>query len=423
MMGGVTTRRKTARRKTKDVEAPSDAPTSSRHRRASESRESAAYLAAIVESADDAIISKTLDGIVTSWNASAERIFGYSAQEMIGQPILRLIPPDRQSEEDLILTRLRAGERIEHFETIRARKDGRSLEVSLTISPVRNKAGAIIGASKIARDITERRKLEDALRRSHDELEQRVHERTRDLASANRALRRLSREVLEVQERERRRIARELHDEIGQALTGVKIMLETAQRTAESNGTTGTTASERTYPWAELREAIEDALSRVRAVSLDLRPPMLDSVGLLPTLLWHCETYTAQTGIQVEFQHSGLDQRFAPEVETGAYRIVQEALTNVARHAAVPQVRVLLMATEAALHLFVVDEGAGFKSDDAIATGKSTGLTSMRERATLLGGVFLVSSTPGAGTTIEAELPRTTSHAPHIEDESGVMGA
>jgi two-component system sensor histidine kinase UhpB len=374
-----------------------------------------------VESADDAIISKTLEGIVTSWNASAERMFGYTAQEMIGQPILRLIPADRKREEDHILARLRAGERVEHFETIRVRKDGQPLEVSLTISPVRDSRGAIIGASKIARDITERRKLEDALRRSHDELEQRVQERTRDLISANRALRRLSRQVLEVQETERRRIARELHDEIGQALTGVKMLLETAQRTAATTATTATTA--RAYPWAELRDAIEDALSRVRAVSLDLRPAMLDSLGLLPTLLWHFETYTTQTGIQVEFQHTGLDQRFAPEIETGAFRIVQEALTNVARHAAVAQVRVLLVATEAALHLFVVDEGVGFKADEAIAAGLSTGLTSMRERATLLGGVFLVSSSPGAGTTIEVELPQTASLSSQTEGESEGMGA
>ena len=310
-------------------------------------------------------MSKTLEGTVTSWNAGAERMFGYSAREMIGQPILLLIPPDRQREEELILGRLRAGKRIEHFETVRVRKDGQLLDVSLTISPVRNRSGVIIGASKIVRDITERRNLETAvrvsemrlrlalnaaamgtfiwhvaedrtesdaqmlalfglppdgaislaqalatmihqedrnryaeavaratdvegdgelqediriilpdgsqrwlavvgrvffegeprhptymagavtnitnrkdaeetLRRAHDELDQRVRERTRELASANRSLRRLSRQVMEVQETERRRIARELHDEIGQALTGVKMMLETASLRAEA---------------------------------------------------------------------------------------------------------------------------------------------------------------------------------------------
>jgi PAS domain S-box-containing protein/excisionase family DNA binding protein len=113
-----------------------------------------ARLAAIVASSHDAIISKTLDGIITSWNASAERMFGYTAPEMIGQSILRLIPPERHHEEDHILTRLRAGDRVEHFDTVRVTKDGQRLEVSLTISPVRDRTGTIIGASKIARDIT-----------------------------------------------------------------------------------------------------------------------------------------------------------------------------------------------------------------------------------------------------------------------------
>ena len=155
----------------------------------------------------------------------------------------------------------------------------------------------------------------------------------------------------------------------------------------------------------EERALIEDTLNRVRDLSLDLRPAMLDSLGLLPTLLWRFETYSRQTGLQIEFHHSGLEERFASEVETGAYRIVQEALTNVVRHAAVSAVRIHLSATDEALHIYVIDEGVGFESDEAIAAGLSTGLARMRERATLLGGVFLLSSAPGAGTTIEVELP------------------
>lgn len=129
-----------------------------------QAEEASAYLAAIVTSSYDAIVSKTLDGIVTSWNASAEQMFGFTAEEMVGQSILRIIPPERASEEDYILARIRAGERIEHFETVRVAKDGLPLDVSLTISPIRNSAGTIIGASKIARDITERKRLENALR-------------------------------------------------------------------------------------------------------------------------------------------------------------------------------------------------------------------------------------------------------------------
>jgi PAS domain S-box-containing protein len=122
-------------------------------------------LAAIVESSDDAIISTTLDGIITSWNATAERLFGYSPQEAVGQSVVALlIPDDRKDEENVILERLRRGERIEHFETVRRTKDGRLLDVSLTISPVRDANGEIVGASKIARDITEKNRLERQLR-------------------------------------------------------------------------------------------------------------------------------------------------------------------------------------------------------------------------------------------------------------------
>jgi PAS domain S-box-containing protein len=121
-----------------------------------------ARLAAIVESSDDAIISKTLEGIITSWNPAAERIFGYSAAETIGRPLLMLFPADQRDEEAKILTRLKHGDRTDHFETVRIRKDGRRIDVSVTISPLRDGAGNIIGASKIARDITDRKSSEAA---------------------------------------------------------------------------------------------------------------------------------------------------------------------------------------------------------------------------------------------------------------------
>jgi PAS domain S-box-containing protein len=121
-------------------------------------------LAAIVESSNDPIISKDLNGNITSWNAAAKRMFGYSEEEMIGKSILILIPPELHAEENVVLSRLRAGERIEHYETQRVRKDGERIEVSLTISPIRNSRGVVIGASKIARDITQQKRTEEVLR-------------------------------------------------------------------------------------------------------------------------------------------------------------------------------------------------------------------------------------------------------------------
>jgi PAS domain S-box-containing protein len=153
-----------------------------------ETEQSRLLLAAIVDSSDDAIIAKDLNSIITSWNAGAQRIFGYKANEIVGKSVLTLIPQELQGEETEIIGRIRRGERIEHFETRRVRKDGRMVEISLTVSPIRNVAGEVIGASKIARDITERklveRMLDEAqqqLRMHASELEQRVNERTRDL--------------------------------------------------------------------------------------------------------------------------------------------------------------------------------------------------------------------------------------------------
>jgi PAS domain S-box-containing protein len=136
--------------------------------------ETAQRLAAIVESSDDAILAKDLSGTIITWNRGAERLFGYTPQETIGQPILMLIPPDRQYEESEILSRIRSGERIDHYETIRRRKDGSLVEVSLSVSPIRSLDGRIVGASKIARDITERRLVEERQRLLLSEMNHRV---------------------------------------------------------------------------------------------------------------------------------------------------------------------------------------------------------------------------------------------------------
>lgn len=131
-------------------------------------------LAAIVESSEDAILSKTLQGVISTWNRSAERLFGYTAEEVVGQSITILIPPDRLDEEPAILARIHAGERVDHFETVRRRKDGTLLDISLTISPIRNAQGVIIGASKIARDIGERKRAAERQKLLLREMQHRI---------------------------------------------------------------------------------------------------------------------------------------------------------------------------------------------------------------------------------------------------------
>lgn len=127
----------------------------------SKADEMAAFLAAIIDSSDDAIVGKTLEGVITSWNRGAEQMFGYSAAEAIGQHITLIIPPERHAEEDDVLAHIRRGEKIDHFETVRQAKDGRKLDISLTVSPIKDAQGRIIGASKVARDITARKRADE----------------------------------------------------------------------------------------------------------------------------------------------------------------------------------------------------------------------------------------------------------------------
>jgi signal transduction histidine kinase len=193
-----------------------------------------------------------------------------------------------------------------------------------------------------------------------------------------------------LEEAERRHLAKELHDEVGQSLTALKLRLQVADPSEQV---------------VQARGLVEELLQRVSNLSLDLRPAMLDDLGLLPALVWLIERYAAQTNVQVEFAHAGLDGRVSPIVETAAFRIVQEALTNVARHAAVPSVSVRVWRDGQTMSVQVADAGKGFDAEAALAAGRSTGLSGMRERAAALGGTLVIEARAGAGTRLTAELP------------------
>ncbi|MCB0163193.1 MAG: GAF domain-containing protein [Anaerolineae bacterium] len=215
-------------------------------------------------------------------------------------------------------------------------------------------------------------------------------------------LRDLSRQLVEVQEAERRFIAKELHDEVGQALTGLRLQLEMVAKLPDRvNGTTS--------PLAKAQQLVDTLMMQIHHLSLDLRPPMLDDLGLLPALLWYCQTYTEQTGVQVSLKHRFVkNRRFPPEIETAAYRIVQEALTNVARHAGVRQVTARVLASERTLRVQISDQGTGFNLSNVLKTNHRRGLNGMQERASLLRGQVVIESTVGLGTLINAELPLST---------------
>jgi signal transduction histidine kinase len=207
----------------------------------------------------------------------------------------------------------------------------------------------------------------------------------------------LSRRLVEVQEEERKYIAMELHDEIGQILTGLRLLLNlnipgADQKVVES--------------LQQSKDLVNELIVRVRQMSLELRPGLLDDLGLLPALLWHFEGYTRTTGIQVHFQHTQLEgKRFSFNIETTAYRVIQEALTNAARYANVKEISVWTGVLEDKLMIEISDQGAGFDMSQLTANGKSRGLLGMRERVKFVGGRVKIQSTQGKGTEINIQIP------------------
>jgi signal transduction histidine kinase len=206
----------------------------------------------------------------------------------------------------------------------------------------------------------------------------------------------LARNLVNVQEDDRRMIARELHDRIGQSLTVMKLLLNEAINLPSDKASANL---------GEAQSLVNELMSLVRYLSLELRPKMLDDLGLLPALLYLFESYTSHTHINVRFEHHGLHKKFAPEIGIAAYRIVQEALDNVARHAGVGEAKVLAWSDRKVLFIRIEDMGRGF---DLILVHNKSGLDNIHGRALLVGGKLTVQSTPGKGTVVNAELPVIT---------------
>lgn len=335
--------------------------------------------AAIVESSDDAIISKNLDGIILSWNQGAERIFGYTPQEIVGSSILTIVPPELQQEEQGILAKLRNGERIDHFETVRLKKDGSRVEVSLTISPVRDTTGKIVGASKIARDISERKRYESVLKE-----------------------REFSARLLRTQDADRRSIARELHDGVGQIVAAIAMnnsMIEKEKHKLPANVSRSVIQNE---------SLIQQASADIRTVSYLLHPPLLDEIGLRSALEWYVEGFAERSKIATRLVCPKDLPRLSDVAELVVFRIVQECLTNMHRHAKCTEALVELTSTGTDLKVRVHDNGQGIgeQKGKEIAAGKTAGvgLRGMRERITDIGGTFHIDSNEN-GTTVCVCLP------------------
>ncbi len=374
-------------------------------------RESEERVRLVVESAADfAIFTIDPEGRITSWNTAAQHMFGYRESEVLGRHTrIIYIEEDRAAEvpEKEMKVALEAGRAAD--ERWHQRADETRLFVSGVMTPLRS-GGRVVGYTKIARDLTARKQMEEDLRTAREELETHVRERTHELAAANAALVRemeersqseelrvrLLRQLVSVQEEERRRISRELHDQLGQEVTALGLRLAEIKRATE--------LTEATRRQIQIMEDIVKALdSDVDFLVWELRPTGLDDLGLSEAVSDYAERWSKYVGLPVE-TNSQLSSRLRPETETVLYRIVQEALNNIAKHARAKSVKIKLEEAGGMVSLEVTDDGVGF--DPGIPPDSSAlGLLSMRERAALVGGSASVQSRPGVGTVVSVRVP------------------
>ena len=322
-------------------------------------------LASIVEHSADAIIGQTADGFIASWNQTAERIYGYNAAEALGQTLSMLFPPDHVSQLNQAMDRLLEGSRGEEFETLCRRKDGTFLDVSITLSPVRNAEGRLTATSTIARDITERKQLEA--------------------------------EIVRASEEERRRLSQELHDGLGQTLTGIAFKAKAVQ------GNLAQTGSPLAQDLGEIASLVNGAIADARRLAQGLEPIQIETVGLMAALAGLAADTRHLFGINSVFRGPKADLPVSVPAGATLYRITQEAIHNAVTHGTARTIEIDLAREEDNLRLCVRDDGKGFV---AIETqGSGMGLRIMRQRAHAMGGTLQIQSQPGQGTRIECLLP------------------
>ncbi|MBL9117168.1 MAG: PAS domain S-box protein [Verrucomicrobiaceae bacterium] len=331
------------------------------------------HLGAVVENSDDAIITLDLHGVIQTWNAGAQRIFQYSAAEAIGRPVSFLRPPQAADDEAVFRRLIRQGKRIKHYETVRQRKDGSVIDISLSISPLLDSSGRITGFSKISRDITASKQAELTIKRLNTELEERVRLRTTELMSQIEARRQLEEEILHISEREQRRIGQDLHDDLGQQLAGAWMMADVLKRKL------GADKSPHLSEAARLESLLERAMAHTRTLARGLHPVAPEQGGFTKALELLAEQSRALFGIHCVFSCKDRVVQLEDFAMTPLYRIAQEAVTNAVKHG--KATRVLISLTSSSLA--VRDDGCGFKKDGLGSEG--LGMRIMRYRAEMIG--------------------------------------
>jgi PAS domain S-box-containing protein len=335
-------------------------------------------LQALIDSSPLAIVEFGLDRCIRLWNPAAERIFGWSREEMLGRGDLPLAPPAKRAEGDELFERVRAGGWVNDYETVRQRKDGTLVDVSIAAAPVRDASGRVVGNMVAYTDITERKAQEAEVRRLNAEL----HARLEELA-ASRA------RIVTAGDVERRRLERNLHDGAQQRLVTLSLSLRTALAKLDSDPAAARVVL------TDAGEELAVALEELRELAHGLHPAILSDRGLRAAV----EGLLSRVPVPVEIAEVN-DERLPEPVEAAAYYLIAEALTNVTKYAQASKVRVRVAAAGEFVVVEVSDDGVG--GADAFA---GSGLRGLADRVETLGGKLEVVSPTGAGTSLRAEMP------------------
>jgi PAS domain S-box-containing protein len=378
-------------------------------------RESEARYRTLIENAGASIGYYDTGGRVLISNSNMARDLGFKkGEDLIGKSILDLFP---EQQAKLILNRINRAaveKKGDNFEFLTELPHGKKWFIT-NIQPMKNSEGVISGVLSISTDITDRKTAEEELKKAKDELEQRVEKRTAQLTKANLDLkaeiterrqaeehiRILTQRLIEAQEDERQKISRELHDRVAQDLSSSKIACdlllhkdmeeEVKQRIKEISNTLNTT------------------IFAVRDMAYDLRPPGLEELGLIQTILLHCEDFSEKSGVEVDFRYAGIDNlRLSLEAQINIFRLIQEGLNNIRRHAEASRATIRLMGSFPNIILRMEDDGKGFDVDKRLAEAadeKRMGLQSMIERVSLLQGKMTIQSRPTEHTIISVKFP------------------
>jgi PAS domain S-box-containing protein len=335
----------------------------------------------VAETASDAIITINSQGEIVFWNHAAESMFGYSAEEATGQTLTAMMPQRfRKNHKKGLERAVSTGKsRIigKTVEMVGCGKDGKDFPIELSLAKGKTTEGVFF--TGIVRDVTDRKRAEEEIRH-------------------------LSQQLIRAAEEERKRLARDLHDELGQALTALHFSMEAMHDSLPAEMKAQKTTCD------ELIRQVEELGDSIRSLSSELRPDMLDDLGLIPTLQWYIKDFVKRVGgLQIDFQAIGLKQRLEAEIEIVLYRCLQEALNNIAKHAKAKNVSVLLTCSHPKLIFTIKDDGVGFEQTErevpSGARKQPIGLLGMRERVVSVGGTIDIRSSKGKGTVIRAELP------------------